>query len=471
MEFFNLLYLATGPGIALAIFLYYSDKWEPEPRWMVIKSFLLGGVAVFPSAYIEETLQTAYHLNDTAPGFGWEVLVNAFIVVALVEELFKVLLLKAFLYDDRQFNEPFDGIVYGGIMGCGFATFENVLYVFSYGQSVGLLRMVTAVPGHAFLGIIFGYFLGTAKFSPNGKAVIFKGAALAVLLHGLYDTVVFSQTSWSFLYLLVMVSLGIYFGLRAKKELARHSKVIEFFRKQFCVLKNGDRFGPFLLKDIRNKIAEGQFETDDILEEVASGKQTTIKEIFFKEIGARHVYLTGFPPACQPPAQIILFFVMTLGFYFYFWFHKILRQIRNQKRCRVNPELRVMLLFILTLVPFFLFGRFQQLFASQQEARMAEWSLYFFVSGVEAYFLLGLLQILNRVIRGKIKSPFNLWILVGLFFILSLTAKSLPLGMPGYWITEFAVLGLQGAVLARVQKDLNHFWELERDLWEKKTNA
>ncbi len=229
MEFLNLLYLATGPGIAFAIYLYYSDKWEPEPRWMVIKSFLLGGFAVFPSAYIEETLQTAYQLDQVGPGFGWEVLVNAFVVVALVEELCKVLFLKAFIYDDRQFNEPFDGIVYGGIMGCGFATFENIIYVFSYGHSVAILRMVTAVPGHAFLGIILGYFLGTAKFSPRGKTVILKGAALAVLLHGLYDTVVFSQTPWSFLFLMGMVSLGIYYGLKAKKELARHSKIIEFF--------------------------------------------------------------------------------------------------------------------------------------------------------------------------------------------------------------------------------------------------
>jgi RsiW-degrading membrane proteinase PrsW (M82 family) len=35
MEILRLLYLALGPGIALAVYIYYSDKWEPEPKALV----------------------------------------------------------------------------------------------------------------------------------------------------------------------------------------------------------------------------------------------------------------------------------------------------------------------------------------------------------------------------------------------------------------------------------------------------
>ncbi|MBK7649981.1 MAG: PrsW family intramembrane metalloprotease [Flammeovirgaceae bacterium] len=33
------------------------------------------------------------------------------------------------LYNNKHFNEPFDGIVYSVMVGMGFATFENILYV------------------------------------------------------------------------------------------------------------------------------------------------------------------------------------------------------------------------------------------------------------------------------------------------------------------------------------------------------
>ena len=49
----------------------------------------------------------------------------------------------------------------------GFATLENVLYVYNYGFSTGVLRAFTAVPAHATFAILMGYFMGKAKFSKN----------------------------------------------------------------------------------------------------------------------------------------------------------------------------------------------------------------------------------------------------------------------------------------------------------------
>jgi len=53
METLKLLYIALGPGIAVAVYIYYSDRWEPEPKGMVVKAFLLGGLACFPISYVE----------------------------------------------------------------------------------------------------------------------------------------------------------------------------------------------------------------------------------------------------------------------------------------------------------------------------------------------------------------------------------------------------------------------------------
>jgi RsiW-degrading membrane proteinase PrsW (M82 family) len=75
------------------------------------------------------------------------------------------------LYNNKNFNEPFDGIVYAVIVSMGFATIENIIYVFQYGFATGILRLFTAVPAHAAFGILMGYFLGKAKFT-HGKSSI-----------------------------------------------------------------------------------------------------------------------------------------------------------------------------------------------------------------------------------------------------------------------------------------------------------
>ena len=74
------------------------------------------------------------------------------------------------------------------MVGMGFATFENVLYVFQYGLPTGVLRMFTAVPAHGTFAVLMGYFLGKAKFSHRNVWVHSILALLvATFFHGAYD--------------------------------------------------------------------------------------------------------------------------------------------------------------------------------------------------------------------------------------------------------------------------------------------
>ena len=74
------------------------------------------------------------------------------------------------------------------MVSMGFATVENIMYVFQYGFTTGFLRMFTAVPAHGAFAIIMGYFLGKAKFT-HSKEFYYSLVALiaASLFHGLYD--------------------------------------------------------------------------------------------------------------------------------------------------------------------------------------------------------------------------------------------------------------------------------------------
>lgn len=183
-----LLTLTLAPGLAIAIFVYYKDKFDREPRRQLIWAFLLGMVSAIPAVAISQFLSK---LEGFGGGNGvLDTFLYAFITVAFAEELAKFIFLRRF---SRKpfFNEPFDGITYAVMIGMGFATLENVLYVYLYSDvpyNTALMRMLTAVPAHASFAVIMGYFVGLAKFK-KGNRIGWQllGLLGAIIFHGMYD--------------------------------------------------------------------------------------------------------------------------------------------------------------------------------------------------------------------------------------------------------------------------------------------
>jgi RsiW-degrading membrane proteinase PrsW (M82 family) len=185
MDVFSLLALSLAPGTAIIIYIYLKDHHEREPLHLLVISFLYGIFSTFLTISISRPLELLILTkeDDVVSQF-----VNAFFKVALVEEFSKFAFVRFILYRNKNFNEPFDGIVYAVMVSMGFATLENVFYVFNFGYTTGVLRMFTAVPAHATFGILMGYYLGLAKFS-HTRGLILTLVALLVptAFHGAYD--------------------------------------------------------------------------------------------------------------------------------------------------------------------------------------------------------------------------------------------------------------------------------------------
>ena len=93
-----------------------------------------------------------------------------------------------FIWRDKNFDEYFDGIVYACFISLGFACVENIMYVVVNGVGTGIVRAMLSVPAHFLFGILMGYFLSLAKFTPEKrKHYIFLGLLFAIVAHGLYD--------------------------------------------------------------------------------------------------------------------------------------------------------------------------------------------------------------------------------------------------------------------------------------------
>ncbi|MEQ6124623.1 PrsW family glutamic-type intramembrane protease [Pseudotenacibaculum sp. MALMAid0570] len=188
----DLLLLAIAPSMIIIAYIYFKDKFEREPWKLLFKNFILGAtvsvVLTCVLGYLAVILFPSLSENSI-----FDMFIKAFFVVALVEEFSKYIIVRYAAQKNKEFDEPFDGIVYAVMVSMGFATLENVLYVYTYGLETGIFRAFTAVPAHATFGILMGYFMGKAKFSKNRFALNMMGLLVATLFHGAYDFFLFIQ--------------------------------------------------------------------------------------------------------------------------------------------------------------------------------------------------------------------------------------------------------------------------------------
>ncbi|WP_018612701.1 PrsW family intramembrane metalloprotease [Segetibacter koreensis] len=186
----NLLYLSIAPGLAIMLYVYAKDKYNREPVLHLIISFFLGVFSALPAVYIE--FYSNQVLNQLVEVSLLHTFIMAFVVVALTEEYCKYFMVRYYAYPKKTFDEPFDGIVYCVMVSMGFATIENIGYVYQHGASTGLIRMFLSVPAHASFAVMMGYYVGLAKFNPPRAYLLrLTGIFFAVIFHGTYDCLLF----------------------------------------------------------------------------------------------------------------------------------------------------------------------------------------------------------------------------------------------------------------------------------------
>lgn len=219
-----LIILAFLPGVVIALYIHFRDKYEPEPLSLLFFSFFLGVISMGIAWGFTVVVDHFIAIDEE----DWEEqAVHAFLMVAFIEEFSKFLFARGVLFRNKNFNEPFDGIVYTVMIGMGFATAENILYVLDGGGGTAFVRMFSAVPAHGLFAILMGYYLGKAKFH-HGKTFLFSSLALlvATLFHGTYDYFLFIK-SVPGLWIGSVVSIIIAFVL-ARKAIRIHQQASPF---------------------------------------------------------------------------------------------------------------------------------------------------------------------------------------------------------------------------------------------------
>jgi RsiW-degrading membrane proteinase PrsW (M82 family) len=174
------------------------DPFEVEPRHLLLAAFGWGAVGAVIFSIIF-TLIFEISIGTTG-SIGADAFISTAIGAPIVEETCKGLVLLALFFFYRQeFDNVLDGIVYGAVVGIGFAMTENILYFgiayleggFSELGELFLARSVIFGFGHAIYSATFGASLGWSREQYARGAwrfiVPILGWALAVFQHMLWN--------------------------------------------------------------------------------------------------------------------------------------------------------------------------------------------------------------------------------------------------------------------------------------------
>jgi RsiW-degrading membrane proteinase PrsW (M82 family) len=215
-----LVVLAFGPAIFWLWYVYQKDRWEPEPRALVVKTFLWGMACALPAA-LGEAL------------FLWSEFFLVVLAAPVIEEYAKYFVVSRTVYREIEFSEPMDGIVYSAAAALGFASIENLLYLVA-AQNEQILtavffgRAIFSVPGHVLFSTIWGAALGRAKFVSDPlrqRALIHGGLLTAMAAHGLFNLLAMFELLGAIGLLVFLFFAWKLFHQRVEEALAHSSYV------------------------------------------------------------------------------------------------------------------------------------------------------------------------------------------------------------------------------------------------------
>ena len=243
-----LLGLSILPSILIIFYIRKKEYHDKEPMKLLLLLFGLGGIPCVIGAMVMEFLGEAILNLVVHPGGTFVTLLyhilDAFLVVALAEEGCKFLAMYIATWHNKAFDYKYDAIIYAVFTSLGFATIENIMYVFSGGGSLStaIMRGILSVPGHAEFGIFMGYFYGLAKmYHVKGQYKLSTRYKLLSLLvpiglHGFYDCCLFVE-NWfaTIIFVMFVIALDIMAVIRVN----RSAKEDEYLFTQFVMQKNG----------------------------------------------------------------------------------------------------------------------------------------------------------------------------------------------------------------------------------------
>lgn len=191
-----IIILAILPVILLITYFYNKDTLK-EPKKLLQKLFFSGFLSAFLVIAVSLVGLIFFPTFTNVENASIiKMFLYSFIFISLTEEFCKWIMIYKISYNNKEFDQLYDIILYSVFVGLGFACFENFLYVLGNesGLWIAIFRGITAIPAHACFQTFMGYYLTLSKFDDQKKKkkYLYLSLIIPILLHGTYDFLLLS---------------------------------------------------------------------------------------------------------------------------------------------------------------------------------------------------------------------------------------------------------------------------------------
>jgi RsiW-degrading membrane proteinase PrsW (M82 family) len=189
------------PMLLFACIVYWTDRYEKEPKLLLGGVFIWGAIVAAGAAFIVNSfLGLGVYFFTGSQSFS-EFSTSSIIAPVIEETLKGVACLLVFLYFRHEFDSILDGIVYAAITALGFAATENVYYIYTYGfQENGLrgilwmffIRVILVGWQHPFYTAFIGIGLAISRLNRNRWIITIIpiiGLGIAIIMHSIHNTI------------------------------------------------------------------------------------------------------------------------------------------------------------------------------------------------------------------------------------------------------------------------------------------
>lgn len=233
-----LFVVAVLPIFLLGLYIYKKDI-NKEPTKLLVKLFIGGILSCFLVLIITSILELFFPIfEEELDNLNLiELFISVFIGIALVEEFCKWIITYKISYNNKEFDEIYDMIVYSVFVSLGFAFFENLFYVYENGIGTGIVRAFLSVPGHVSDAVFMGYYLGLAKLDFYNNKKQSKNLIYSILVptitHGIYDYLIFSEYNLFILIFFIFIIVLDVLTIKKIKKVSKNNRKLKY-KNNYC---------------------------------------------------------------------------------------------------------------------------------------------------------------------------------------------------------------------------------------------
>jgi protease PrsW len=203
MGLFLSFFFGYVPAFINAGIIYWLDRFEKEPKRLLIGVFLWGAIVASGAAFVINSLLGAGIYLFTSSESITDLTTGSVIAPFIEESLKGAAVLLIYWMARNEFDSILDGIIYAAIAALGFAATENLYYIYQYGYTkdgltglffLAFVRVILVGWQHPFYTSFIGIGLAISRLNRSWAIKIIAplvGYLVAISLHSLHNTLAF----------------------------------------------------------------------------------------------------------------------------------------------------------------------------------------------------------------------------------------------------------------------------------------